>query len=48
MSLGTIYPAQQLCLREVGLRDGLQLVKQFPTTADKKAWIQQEHQAGVR
>lgn len=48
MSLGTIYPAQQLCLREVGLRDGLQLVKQFPTTVDKKAWIQQEHQAGVR
>lgn len=48
MNLATIYPAQQLCLREVGLRDGLQLVKQFPTTADKKAWIQQEHQAGVR
>ncbi|MEZ2721288.1 hydroxymethylglutaryl-CoA lyase [Paenalcaligenes hominis] len=48
MSLSAIYPPHQLCLREVGLRDGLQLVKQFPTTADKKAWLHQEHKAGVR
>lgn len=44
----TLYPKDQLHLREVGLRDGLQLVKAFPTTEAKLNWIQQEHAAGVR
>ncbi len=35
-------------LREVGLRDGLQLVKQFPSTAQKQRWIVAAHAAGVR
>ena len=29
-----IYPADRVVLREVGLRDGLQLVKKFPSTAE--------------
>ncbi|MBE7636141.1 hydroxymethylglutaryl-CoA lyase [Sneathiella sp. P13V-1] len=43
-----IYPSGKVILREVGLRDGLQMVKQHPTTEDKKAWIQREFDAGVR
>jgi hydroxymethylglutaryl-CoA lyase len=35
-------------VREVGLRDGLQLVKEFFPTADKLAWIEAEAAAGVR
>ena len=34
-----VYPGQRVSLREVGLRDGLQLVKTFPTTAAKQRWI---------
>ena len=30
-----IYPDGRVTLREVGLRDGLQLVKKFPSTAAK-------------
>ena len=48
MSVSAIYPAHQLRLREVGLRDGLQLVKQAPSTQAKQDWIKQEHRAGVR
>ncbi|MEQ8346400.1 MAG: hypothetical protein RIB84_15585 [Sneathiellaceae bacterium] len=43
-----IYPAGRVTLREVGLRDGLQLVKRFPSTAAKRDWIAREHAAGVR
>ena len=43
-----IYPPGQVSLREVGLRDGLQMVKSYPDTAGKKAWIEQEYAAGVR
>jgi hydroxymethylglutaryl-CoA lyase len=43
-----IYPADRIVLREVGLRDGLQLVKTFPSTAAKRRWIQKEYDAGVR
>jgi hydroxymethylglutaryl-CoA lyase len=32
----------------VGLRDGLQLVKTFPSTEAKKRWIRDEYGAGVR
>ncbi|MDU8943657.1 beta/alpha barrel domain-containing protein [Ovoidimarina sediminis] len=43
-----IYPADRLTLREVGLRDGLQMVKTWPDTAAKEDWIRREHAAGVR
>ena len=43
-----IYPSDRVVLREVGLRDGLQLVKTFPSTAAKKDWIVTEYGAGVR
>jgi hydroxymethylglutaryl-CoA lyase len=43
-----IYPRDQVVLREVGLRDGLQLVKTFPSTAAKQRWVRDEHAAGVR
>ncbi len=46
--LRDIYPADKVVLREVGLRDGLQLVKSFPSTAAKIEWIGREHAAGVR
>lgn len=35
-------------VREVGLRDGLQMVAQFMPTPDKLDWIRAEHVAGVR
>ena len=34
--------------REVGLRDGLQLVKSCPSTSAKKRWVMEEYAAGVR
>jgi len=43
-----IYPDGRITLREVGLRDGLQLVKTFPSTAAKQRWIREEYAAGVR
>lgn len=43
-----IYPDRRVVLREVGLRDGLQLVKTFPSTAAKQRWIREEYAAGVR
>ena len=43
-----IYPEGRVILREVGLRDGLQLVKTFPSTAAKQRWIREEYGAGVR
>jgi hydroxymethylglutaryl-CoA lyase len=43
-----IYPDGRVSLREVGLRDGLQLVKTFPSTQAKQRWIRDEHAAGVR
>src|SRR4051812_17058369 len=43
-----IYPGDRVTLREVGLRDGLQLVKTFPSTAAKRKWIGREYDAGVR
>nr|MBA3448368.1 hydroxymethylglutaryl-CoA lyase [Pseudaminobacter sp.] len=43
--LAKIYPAGSVTLREVGLRDGLQLVKNFPSTMAKKDWIRREHVA---
>jgi hydroxymethylglutaryl-CoA lyase len=43
-----IYPVDQVSLREVGLRDGLQLVKTYPSTEAKTKWLRREYAAGVR
>ena len=43
-----VYPQDRVSLRETGLRDGLQLVKTFPSTAAKQRWIRDEYGAGVR
>jgi hydroxymethylglutaryl-CoA lyase len=43
-----VYPDERVSLREVGLRDGLQLVKTFPSTAAKQRWVRDEYGAGVR
>lgn len=43
-----LYPANHVTLREVALRDGLQLVKQWPGTAEKLSWLAAEYAAGVR
>jgi hydroxymethylglutaryl-CoA lyase len=43
-----VYPDDQVSLREVGLRDGLQMVKTFPSTLAKQRWIRDEYGAGVR
>ncbi len=37
----------QVIVREVGLRDGLQMLEGFFPTADKLAWVQAEHAAGI-
>ena len=47
-SVRDIYPESRVTLREVGLRDGLQLVKTFPSTSAKQRWIRDEYGAGVR
>jgi hydroxymethylglutaryl-CoA lyase len=47
-NIDAIYPADRISLREVGLRDGLQLTKTFPSTAAKQRWLRQEYAAGVR
>lgn len=46
--LSSIYPQNRVTLREVGLRDGLQLVKAWPNTAAKREWVKREHASGVR
>jgi hydroxymethylglutaryl-CoA lyase len=43
-----VYPDDRVSLREVGLRDGLQMVKTFPSTAAKQRWMREEYGAGVR
>lgn len=42
------YSNDRVTLREVGLRDGLQLVKRVPSTEAKIDWIKKEYEAGVR
>jgi hydroxymethylglutaryl-CoA lyase len=42
------YPPEAVTLREVGLRDGLQLVRRFPSTDAKLDWLRKEYAAGVR
>lgn len=46
--LSETYPADRVVLREVGLRDGLQMVGRYPTTAAKLEWLRQESATGVR
>ena len=43
-----IYPPGRVALREVGLRDGLQMVARWPSTQGKLEWLRREHAAGVR
>lgn len=38
---------EKVSLREVGLRDGLQMIQSFMPTERKKAWISAEHAAGL-
>ena len=40
--------SEKVTLREVGLRDGLQMVKDVMPTARKKAWMTAEYEAGLR
>lgn len=42
-----VYPADKVTLREVGLRDGLQLAQALPSTKAKIAWLERESAAGV-
>jgi len=42
------YSANDVVLREVGLRDGLQLVRTWPDTKAKIDWLHEEYRAGVR
>lgn len=46
--LEEIYPPGRVLVREVGLRDGIQMANQYPSTAQKMRWIEQEYAAGVR
>jgi hydroxymethylglutaryl-CoA lyase len=39
---------EKVTLREVGLRDGLQMIQHFMPTGRKKAWIDAEYAAGLR
>lgn len=43
-----LFPSDRISLREVGLRDGLQMVRQFPDTTAKQEWVEREYAAGVR
>ncbi len=43
-----LYPPDRVILRELGLRDGLQLAGSWPRTDAKLAWIAAAHAAGVR
>lgn len=42
------YPEGRIAIREVGLRDGLQLTRTWPGTAQKRAWVAREAAAGIR
>jgi hydroxymethylglutaryl-CoA lyase len=39
---------QSVVVREVGLRDGLQLLSSWPSTEQKRQWLAAEQEAGVR
>ncbi len=46
--VNAIYPQDRIVIREVGLRDGLQISSGFPSTDGKIEWLQKEYAAGVR
>lgn len=48
--ISNIYASggRRVILREVGLRDGLQMVKNFPTLHGKKQWLSEGVHAGIR
>jgi hydroxymethylglutaryl-CoA lyase len=46
--LDVTYPSDRVVLREVGLRDGLQMVSRYPSTTAKAKWLRAERDAGVR
>lgn len=46
--INQIYPAGRVIVREVGLRDGIQMATEYPSTEQKKHWIAREFAAGVR
>ncbi len=48
MNALTLYPDDRVTLRELGLRDGLQMTSSWPGTAAKKEWIERACRAGVR
>lgn len=43
-----VYDPNKISVREVGLRDGLQLTKSWPSTLEKERWIKLEYEAGLR
>lgn len=47
MIVTEIYPADRVMLREVGLRDGLQMVRTHPSTRAKINWLAREAAAGM-
>ncbi|MFV0385979.1 hydroxymethylglutaryl-CoA lyase [Paracoccus sp. (in: a-proteobacteria)] len=42
------YPTGRIAIREVGLRDGLQLTASWPSTAQKLDWVARDYAAGIR
>lgn len=48
VDINTAYPQGRIIIREVGLRDGLQLTKSYPSTHAKRDWIAKEYNAGLR
>ncbi len=42
------YPNDRIAIREVGLRDGLQLTTSWPSTFQKVEWLNRDYAAGVR
>ncbi len=43
-----IYPRDSVTLRELGLRDGLQMTRNWPATNAKLEWLELSYAAGVR
>ena len=48
MNILALYPEDRITLRELGLRDGLQMTSSWPGTAAKLEWIERACRAGVR
>src|SRR5262245_28922807 len=48
MSVSSIDPALPISVREVGLRDGLQILPRTLPTADKLQWLHGAYRAGLR